>query len=160
MRLVLHEACGDAERLRRHDEAVRTVAADALAATGEVEDDLGSGVDLSQANVGFGYHTAMSETVDFVANLSYEYIELSDTGISIDENGLGLGLGMRFAATDRLEIDGGIDYVEYDSLFGDRTSLRTNFLYSFTDNITVGLGGKWGDDVTEYALTGRFYFAQ
>ena len=58
------------------------------------------------------------------------------------------------------KIDGGIDYVEYDSLFGDRTSLRTNFLYSFTDNITVGLGGKWGDDVTEYALTGRFYFGQ
>jgi hypothetical protein len=113
--------------------------------------------DMDQANAGLGFHMPMSESVDFVASLSYEYLELSEQGVSIDDNGLGAGIGLRFAATDQIELNGGIDYVDYGD-FGDRTSFDAKFLYNFTDSFTVSAGGKWGDDVTEYTVAGMFYF--
>jgi hypothetical protein len=119
---------------------------------------VGSG-DMDQANAGLGFHMPMSESVDFVASLSYEYLEFSDQGGSIDENGLGAGIGLRFAATDQIELNGGIDYVDYGDFFGDRTSFDANFLYNFTDSFTVSAGGKWGDDVTQYTVAGTFYFS-
>ena len=129
-------------------------------ATGDVEDAVGDGVDMDQANIGFGHHLSLSENVDLVTSLSYEYIELSDQGISIDENGLGLGVGLRFAATDNVEINGGINYVDYGDIFGDRTSFDAAFLYNFTENFTVSVGGEWGDDVTQYVVGGRYYFGE
>lgn len=129
-------------------------------ATGEVSDDFGSDVDMDQANIGFGHHMSLSETVDLVTSLSYEYIELSDQGVSIDENGLGLGVGMRFAASDNVELNGAINYVDYGTVFGDRTSFEGAFLYNFTENFTVSVGGEWGDDVTQYTVGGRYYFGE
>jgi len=128
--------------------------------TGEVDDILGTGSDndLTLASVGVGYHMPLSESVDLVASLSYEYIEVSDAGISPDDNGLGFGLGMRFAASENIEIDAGINYVDYGDLFDERTSFNADFLYNFTENFTVGVGGEWGDDVTQYGISGRYYF--
>lgn len=129
-------------------------------ATGEVEDDLGDDVDLDQANAGFGYHMSISENVDLVTSLSYEYIEISDQGVSLDENGLGLGVGLRYAASESVEINGGINYVDYDDFFGDRTSFHADVLFNFTENLAGTVGGEWGDDVTQYTIGARYYFGE
>jgi opacity protein-like surface antigen len=131
-------------------------------AQGDIEDNFGLGIsgDLDMGNIGFGYHMPLSETVDLITSLSYEFIEVSDAGGSEDENGLGFGVGMRFAATDNVEINGGINYVDYGTIFGDRTSLDAVFLYNFTENFTVSVGGEWGDDLTQYTVGGRYYFGE
>lgn len=118
-------------------------------------------VDATRASAGVGYNTTMSDTVDMFARLSYEYIDL-DGGAgagSFDDSGYGFGVGLRFAASDKLELDAGINYVDYGDL-GDDTSLEVGGLYSFTDAFSLGLVAETSDDVTSFALSGRFYFGK
>ena len=119
---------------------------------------LAGSVDATRMNAGVGYNTTMSDKLDLFARLSYEYIDLdAGSGNSVDDSGLGFGVGLRFAASNQLELDAGIKYVDYGDL-GDDTSLQVGGLYDFTDTFSLGFGVETSDDVTTIALSGRFYF--
>lgn len=126
--------------------------------TGELEDDVGASADVTLYDLGLGYVMPLSETIDLIGSVSYEYQELSESGFSIDENGYGLGLALRAMAGQSVELNAGIQYVDLGDVFEDETSLNLGALYSVTDNIQVGLAGTFGDDVTFYTLNGRFFF--
>ncbi len=118
------------------------------------------GIDATTLGAGVGYNTELSPAVDMFARLSYQYVELDAGGQgSIDDNGIGFGVGMRFAASDQLEIDAGIDYVDLGD-GGDETAFSLGALYNFTDAFSAGLGGSWSDDVSSYTLVGLFYFGK
>jgi len=118
------------------------------------------GRDVNEFNAGIGYNTELSPTVDAFARFSYEYIELEiPGGLDDDDSGFGFGVGMRFAASEELEIEAGIDYVDFGS-GGDDTAFSLGALYSFNDAFALGLGGSWSDDVSAYNLTGRIYFGK
>ena len=118
------------------------------------------GIDLSTLGAGIGYHTSLSPVVDLVASVSYQYIDFDAPGPGdADDNGLGLGVGLRFAASEEIELNAGISYVDYSDS-GDDTGFGVGGLYSFTDAFALGLGAEWSDDVTAYTLTGRFYFGR
>ena len=122
--------------------------------------DLDFGIDRTTFNIGVGYNTELSNVVDAYARLSYEYVEVDVSGFgSQDDNGFGFGVGMRFAATEQLELEGAIKYVDLNDT-GDETALILGGLYSFTPAFAAGLFGEWGDDVTAYTLLGRFYWGQ
>ena len=122
--------------------------------------DLDFGIDRTTFDIGVGYNTELSNVVDAYARLSYEYVEVDVSGFgSQDDNGYGFAVGMRFAATEQLELEGAIDYVDLNDS-GDETALVLGGLYNFTPAFAVGLFGKWGDDVTSYTLLGRFYWGQ
>ncbi len=124
---------------------------------GEIEDNITS-VDLTTWNAGLGYNTSLSDSIDLVARLSYEYIELSEPGqISIDDNGVGISVGLRMAATDKFEVDAGISYVDLSD-GGDNTTFGGGVLYSFTDSFALGANVSFDDDATGYGIGGRFYF--
>ena len=116
------------------------------------------GVDISRFGAGIGYNTEMSDVVDLFARFSYQYIELDVPGSpGDDDTGFGFGVGMRYAANEDIELTAGIDYVDYGS-GGDDTAISIGGLYSFSDAFALGLGGSWGDDISSYTLSGRFYF--
>lgn len=118
------------------------------------------GIDASTFGAGIGYNTELSPVVDAFARLSYQYVELDAPGLGgVDDNGLGFGLGLRFAASDVLELNAGIDYVDLSDS-GDDTAFSLGGLYDFTDSFALGLGGSWSDDVSSYTLSGRFYFGE
>jgi len=120
--------------------------------------DLDFDIDATTWGAGIGYNRGLSDVVDFVARLSYEYVELDAAGVgSVDDNGLGLGIGLRFAASDKLELNAGINHVDFSDS-GDDTGFEAGGLYSFTDSFSLGLGGDWSDDASAYTLSGRFYF--
>ena len=124
---------------------------------GEIEDSVSS-VDMDQWNVGLGYNTSLSDRVDLVVGLSYEYIELSAANqISIDDNGIGLSVGLRMAATEKLEVDAGISYVDFSD-GGDNTAFGGGVLYNFTESFALGASISFDDDATGYNVGGRFYF--
>ena len=124
---------------------------------GEIDDGIDT-LDVDRWNAGVGYNTSLSESVDLVVGLSYEYIDLSVPGFgSVDDNGFGLGVGLRMAASEKLEIDAGISYVDMSDN-GDNTAFGGGLLYSFTENFALGLSASFDDDVTEYNVGGRFYF--
>ena len=118
------------------------------------------GVDATTFSAGLGYNRGMTETVDLVARLSYEYIEFDAPGIGdVDDSGIGLGLGLRIAASNELELNAGIEHIDYSDSGGD-TGFAAAGLYNFTDTFSLGFGGKWSDDVSSYTLSGRFYFGE
>jgi len=124
---------------------------------GEIEDSVSS-VDIDQWNIGLGYNTSLSDKVDLVVGLSYEYIELSAANlISVDDNGIGVNVGLRMAATEKLEVDAGISYVDFSD-GGDNTAFGGGVLYSFTETFALGASVSFDDDATGYNVGGRFYF--
>ena len=118
------------------------------------------GIDATNLSAGLGWHTTLTSAVDLVTTISYEYVELDASGFgSVDDSGLGLGLGVRVAASDLLELTAGISYVDFSDSGGD-TGFGIGGLYSFTDAFALGLGASWSDDVSSYTLSGRFYFGR
>ena len=123
---------------------------------GEFE-EAGVTVDMDTLRAGIGWHTPLSDQVDLVTDLSYEYIDLSAFGVSVDDNGFGLGVGLRFAATDNVELNAGINYVDFGD-GGDDTGFGIGALFGVSDNIDIGLSADWADDTSAYGINGRFYF--
>ena len=122
--------------------------------------DLDFGIDATTFDIGVGYNTSLSNVVDAYARLSYEYVEFDVPGFGgDDDNGFGFAVGGRFAATEQLELEGAIKYVDLNDS-GDETALILGGLFSFTPQFAVGLYGDWGDDVPTYTLRGRFYWGQ
>ncbi len=121
---------------------------------------LDAGTDATLWGAGFGYHRALSDQVDLVAKLSYEYVELDiPQAGSFDDSGLGLAIGVRFAQSEKLELNAGINYVDYSD-GGDDTGFELGALYSINDAYSVGLSGAWSDNVSMYTLSGRFHFGK
>jgi long-subunit fatty acid transport protein len=118
------------------------------------------GIDATTLGAGLGWHRTLSPVVDLVASISYQYVELDAPGVSgVDDSGLGLGVGLRFAATDLLELNAGISHVDLSDSGGD-TGFGVGGLYSFTDAFALGLSASWSDDATSLTLAGRFYFGR
>ena len=123
--------------------------------TGDVDTPLGD-IDVTAWHAGLGFNTELSQTIDLVARLSYVYDELELAGVSVDDSGIGLGLGLRFAVSDRVQANAGIDYDDVS----EETGISLDFQFSLTDSFAVGLGGSWSDDTTGYGVGGRWYFGQ
>ena len=119
--------------------------------------DLDFGVDLDQLAIGGGFHTPVSNTVDFVAEFSYVRLDASSGFASVDDDGFGLSAGLRGMGADRLELAGFIDYIDLDQS-GDETSLRGEAWYNFTETFALGFTAEAGDDVTQYGIGGRIFF--
>ena len=121
---------------------------------------LDADIDTTLWGAGFGYHRALSDQIDLVAELSYEYFELDiPLAPSIDDTGLGLAVGVRFAQSEKLELNAGINYVDYSD-GGDDTGFELGALYSINDAYSVGLSGEWSDNISMYTLSGRFHFGK
>jgi len=121
---------------------------------------LDAGIDATLWGAGFGYHRALSDQVDLVAKLSYEYVELDiPLAGSFDDSGLGLAVGVRYAQSEKLELNAGINYVDFSD-GGDDTGFELGALYSINDAYSVGLSGAWSDNVSMYTLSGRFHFGK
>ncbi len=122
--------------------------------------DLDFGIDASTFSAGIGYNTSVSPAVDLVARLSYEYAEVDPPGPgNFDDSGFGFGLGLRFAASDTIELNARIGYVDFGD-GGDDTSFGVAGFYNLSDGIALGHGGNWSSDVSVYTLTGRLYFGR
>ncbi len=118
------------------------------------------GIDATSLGAGIGWHTTLSPVIDLVASVSYQYLELdAPGGADVDDSGLGLGVGLRFAASDELELNAGISYVDLSDS-GDDTGFGVGGLYSFSESFSLGLGANWSDDATSYTIAGRFYFGE
>lgn len=119
--------------------------------------DLDFDVDLTSWSAGMGYNTPISEKVDVIAQLSYENLEVDTPFGDADDDGFGLGVGLRVAASEKVELNGSVTYVDLSDS-GDNTALGAGFLFNFTESISAGVQASFDDDVNVYSVTGRIYF--
>ena len=119
--------------------------------------DLDFNVDLTSWRAGIGFNTPLSEAVDVIAQLSYENLEIDTSIGDADDNGFGLGVGVRVEATNLVELNGAIRYVDFSDS-GDDAAFDAAVLFNLTESFTIGLNGTFDDDVNTYRLAGRYYF--
>lgn len=118
------------------------------------------GIDATTIIAGIGHNTALSRVLDAYARVSYQYVDWEfPNGGSDDDNGLGLGVGVRFAAGERFELNAGLDY-NYFSDDGGDLAISAGARFNFKRALSLGLGGSWSDDVSSYTLDGRINFGQ
>ena len=119
--------------------------------------DLDFGFDATTWAAGIGFNTPISPQMDVVVRASYVSAEIDGPGIgSFDDDGFGLGAGVRVAASEAIELNAGLSYIDTDS--GNDTALNAGFLFNINDAFAVGVGGSWDDDVTVLGINGRLYF--
>ena len=89
------------------------------------------GIDGEVLELGGGWNHGFSDTLDFVATLSYVDVDY-DVG---SDNGLALGGGIRTRLGDSFEVDAGLKYVDLDE---SDTGLHVGARYYFNDSMALG----------------------
>ncbi len=122
-------------------------------------DELGVDVDFDFSTINFGYHSEVTSSTDFIAELGYVKAETEVNagfiGSSADDSGANLVLGFRGMATDNFEWGLNAQYLDLDD---SSTFINLEGRYFFTDSFSLGLKGSFESDVNIYALTARFDF--
>lgn len=118
-------------------------------------------VDFSTTNVGIGFNTSLSTTTDLVLQAAYVRAEAEFGPFDSEVDGYSLGAGLRTWIGNGLELNGGLDYVDYGGN-DDDVALNLGLLYSLNSSIALGVSGSWTDDPdsTILGLNARFYLGQ
>jgi hypothetical protein len=114
-------------------------------------------VDGTELEVGAGFWHSFSNTLDFVATLSYVNQEVESGGFSIDDDGLGLGAGIRTQLTDAFQIEASLQYVNFDE-GGSDTGVSILGRYYFTDRFAFMLRSELADDIDTLSFGFRAEF--
>lgn len=115
--------------------------------------DFGIGVDTWV--LGLGYNYSLKPNVDLYGRVLY-IDQSADLGaFSSHDNGLGLQFRVRGRVNDKVELEGGIQYVDVAS---SDTSLQAAVRYYFTRAFSAGVGITFGGDADGLGVNARYQF--
>jgi hypothetical protein len=124
------------------------------------DQDFDFDVSAQTLQVGAGVNWPLNPNLDVIGTLSYVQAEVDvPTFGSVDDDGFGLGVGLRGRVLERLELTGGIDYVDLKDS-GDDTAFGVGARYFFTDMFAVGADANFNDDGTTWMLGARLNFGK
>ncbi|MAL04153.1 MAG: hypothetical protein CL625_07810 [Arenimonas sp.] len=99
--------------------------------------------DVARWRIGVGYAYPVSDTVGLYGRLSYDNTELKnvqvsgfDLGTDADEGGIGGEVGMTWAATPAIQLQGHLRYTSVGDVAGDGSD-------AFDSDLLVGVNGRW-----------------
>jgi len=118
---------------------------------GTIDGPFGIDVDVSTLELGGGMNFALSPTVDFVGQVAWLSTEVDVSGLGdVDDDGYGLGAGIRAMISPRFEVGAGVNYA--DIADDGQTTFGGEVLYHFTDMFAVTGGVTVGEDSTSYGV--------
>jgi len=119
-------------------------------ATGDIDNPTGgSDLDFDEGVIGLGYHTGISQATDLTVNVK---VISRDTDLAGDDTGYGLGVGVRHMLTDRIEVDGNIDFVDVND--NQDTAVKVGARYYFNEAISTGLSYSTSSDDVDIVSAG------
>ncbi len=121
--------------------------------------DFGFGVDdieATQINVGFGFHTPISDATDFVATLSYADAEVEFFDLTEDGNGYIMSAGVRAKPTQEIELQAFLNYADIED--GSETGYLLGARYFTMSTLSLGLNYGSSDDFDSFSFDVRFDF--
>ena len=93
--------------------------------------------------IGVGYAYPYSPTASFYGRLSFDSIEIKDVGVAgfdldatADDDGIGGEVGMIWAATEALQVQGHVRYTSVGEVVTEGSD-------TFDSDILIGLTGRW-----------------
>jgi opacity protein-like surface antigen len=118
--------------------------------------DFDFNIGASVFEIGGGYFHTLNETLDFIAVGQYVQVEVND----VDDDGLGIGGGVRTRFSDSLEADAVLHWVDLDDS-GSDTYVDLRGRYYFNSQFAVSLGFALGSDSFDTMTLGvRYQFRQ
>lgn len=117
--------------------------------------DLDFGLDASSFGVGAGRHWDIQDRLDFVGELSWINAEVDTPFGNADEDGFGVGAGLRFRSLNSVELQGMINYADLND---SDTSLSLAGRYYLSDTFAVGGGLAIDDNDTAWNIGVRAEF--
>lgn len=122
------------------------------------ETDVGS-VDLTCSEIGGGLTYSIAPSADIV--LRGYWVNIDSDDVSGDADGFEPELGVRFAASDRAEIDVAMAYFDLEDDANEdvtNTEIRAHLNYSFLPWLALRVGGSVFDDDSSLEAGIRGYF--
>ena len=126
--------------------------------------DVGANDDVNGESLalGAGYAWSISPQIDIVGNAAYlrEEIDVQLAGVgsgSFEDDGFGIAGYVRARPVERLELTGGLNYVDFDES-GDDTLFTAGARFFVTRMFALGVDVTLNDDTTTYVLGGRINF--
>lgn len=106
-------------------------------------DEVEGEFDVVRWRVGLGYSHAVSPALDFYGRLSYDNTAFEDLRVAgfnldtdVDEGGVGGEVGMIWAATPAIDVQGHVRYTAVGGVADDGTD-------GFESDILLGVNGRW-----------------
>jgi hypothetical protein len=116
------------------------------------------GIDGTALELGVGLHHELSRTVDFVGTLSYLDSEVKVAGFgSADDNGFGIGGGVRTWLGTHFQLDAMLKWVDFDEA-GSDTGVSVDGRYYFKDKLAISFGTDMTDNVDTFRVGFRAEF--
>jgi len=115
------------------------------------------GADGTLMEFGAGYRHALSNNLDLVATASYVSTEVNVQGFRVDDDGLGLGGGIRAQLAPSFQVEAMLRWVDLDDS-GSDTGLDLLGRYYFSDRFAFTLQTSLDDDVDTLSLGFRAEF--
>lgn len=134
------------------------------------------GQDIKTLNLGLGFFTPLSPTMDFVGRASYMDVDYGQFNAGAQDNdvandnetfadavrdlnddqsdGYAVDVGVRTQTAEWLELGGGIRYTDLNS--GDDISVFANALFEINPNMGINLAADFGDALSSYQLGFRY----
>jgi hypothetical protein len=117
--------------------------------------NLDFGIDLDTWALGLGYSYPLKPDIDLYGRVLY-IDTTADLGPRTEhDNGLGLQFRVRGRVNDKVEVEGGIQYLDVAS---SDTSLQASVRYYFTRAFSAGLGITFGGDADGLGINARYSF--
>lgn len=115
-------------------------------------------VDAEGWELGVGGYWPLSDGLDGVARVAYldQSLEADGRG-DVDDQGFLLSAGVRSRPADSLELEGALEYVNFDD-GGDDTGIALDGRYFLSSQVAAGVRLGLSDNETAVRLYGRFSF--
>jgi hypothetical protein len=120
------------------------------------QDDLDFGINVDTYAIGVGYTYPIRDDVDLYGRVLYIDQAVDFPGpVSADDNGLGLQFRVRGRVNEKLELEGGLQYVDVGN---SDTSLQASARYYFTKEFSAGVGVTFAGDADGIGINARYSF--
>lgn len=113
-------------------------------------------LELSSYEVGLGYHMPLNPNLDFAASASYVNSELELFGFSEHGDGYSIDAGLRFKATDKMELNVFADYTDGEG--EGETGYIASAYYFLLPTFSLGVLFEGADDIDTVAASFRLHF--
>ena len=125
---------------------------------GEWQDQsLDFGLDGRSLELGGGYTHSFSDKLDFVGTLSYVDAEVKLGSLTADDDGLGIGGGIRSRIAESVELDASLQLVDFDES-GSDTGYSVGGRYYFNDDMAIGASVDFTDNSDTLRVGFRWEF--
>jgi opacity protein-like surface antigen len=125
---------------------------------GEYADQgLGAGLDGRSIEFGAGFNHELKSDIDFVASVSYVDAKVRVGNLSVSDDGLALGAGVRAKVAQKFEVDGGIRYIDLDRS-GSDTGFVLGGRFYFNDTFALSAGTDLNDNADTFRIGFRAEF--